>query len=158
MRHLMLHRSDSMRTRKKRTLAAVAAACVLMTGGSVVRPSKIGSNTVPLTRQEKTDPKTIKNPVPSDEKSIAEGRKVYARSCVGCHGPAGKGDGGIAVGGSTPADLTDAKWQRKTTDGEIFAVIRDGLSADMDSYKDRLTETQMWEVINYIRSLAPRER
>jgi mono/diheme cytochrome c family protein len=150
-----------MGTRQNRLLVAAAAACVLMAGtslarlGGLVTGSENAGGTIALARQDRTDPKAIKNPVPSDEQSIAEGRKVYARTCVGCHGPAGKGDGGMAVGGSTPADLTDAKWQRRTTDGEIFVVIRDGLSADMDGYKDRLTETQMWQVINYIRTLAP---
>ena len=100
--------------------------------------------------------KKLKNPIPSDAASIEEGRKIYVRSCASCHGPSGKGDGSMALGGSTPADLTDDKWDHGSTDGEIFVVIRDGLSADMEGYKDKLTEKQIWQLINYIRSIGPK--
>ena len=106
--------------------------------------------------QANAEARKLKNPVPSDAASIDEGRKVYLRNCASCHGPSGKGDGSMALGGSTPADLTDDKWDHGSTDGEIFLVIRDGISADMEGYKDRLTEKQIWHVINYIRSIGPK--
>jgi cbb3-type cytochrome c oxidase subunit III len=107
-------------------------------------------------RQGNAEAKKIKNPIPSDAASIEEGRKIYARNCASCHGPGGKGDGSMALGGSTPADLTDDKWDHGSSDGEIFVVIRDGVSADMEGYKDKLSEKQIWQVINYIRSLGPK--
>jgi len=106
--------------------------------------------------QAKDAAKRLKNPIPSDSASIEEGRKIYLRNCASCHGPSGKGDGSMALGGSTPADLTDEKWDHGSTDGEIFVVIRDGVSADMEGYKDKLTEKQIWQVINYIRSIGPK--
>jgi cbb3-type cytochrome c oxidase subunit III len=96
----------------------------------------------------------IKNPVTSDDQSIEAGRKLYQRHCSGCHGPRGKGDGGMALSGGTPSDLTDDTWDYGSTDGEIFVVIRDGVSSDMQSYKDKLTEKEIWQVINYVRSLG----
>jgi mono/diheme cytochrome c family protein len=96
----------------------------------------------------------IKNPVASTPESVAAGRRTYARLCVRCHGPAGKGDGGGAGAGGQPADLTDAIWDFGATDGEIFAVLRDGTSADMESYPERVSETEMWNLVNYIRSLS----
>ena len=101
--------------------------------------------------------KKLKNPIPRDAASVEEGRKIYSRTCAPCHGPSGKGDGGMALGGSTPADLTDDKWDHGSTDGEIFVVIRDGVSADMEGYKDKLTEKQIWQVINFIRSIGPKD-
>ena len=95
----------------------------------------------------------IANPVASTAESTATGRRTYARLCAGCHGPQGKGDGGQAVGGGQPADLTDDMWDFGSTDGEIFTVIRDGTSVDMEAYAERLTETQMWDVVNFIRTL-----
>ncbi|MFY9611085.1 MAG: cytochrome c [Blastocatellia bacterium] len=96
----------------------------------------------------------LKNPIPSDESSIAEGRKVYLRYCASCHGPSGKGDGSMALAGGTPSNLADETWDHGSSDGEIFVVIRDGTSSDMESYKDRLTEKQTWQLVNYIRSLS----
>jgi mono/diheme cytochrome c family protein len=100
----------------------------------------------------------IKNPVPSTPESIASGRRTYTRLCVRCHGPAGKGDGGGAGAGGQPADLTDAAWDFGASDGEIFTVIRDGTSADMESYAERISDEDMWHLINYIRSIGPAQR
>ncbi|HEU4388697.1 MAG TPA: c-type cytochrome [Blastocatellia bacterium] len=100
----------------------------------------------------------LKNPVPSDTQSIESGRSLYRRYCAGCHGPQGKGDGSMALSGGTPSDLTDEKWDYGSTDGEIFVVVRDGVSSDMQPYKERLKEKEIWEVVNYIRSLGPKPK
>ena len=128
------------------------AVALLMNGPAVVAGG-VGLQTP----QANLEAKKLKNPIPSDAASIEEGRKVYSRNCAPCHGPSGKGDGGMALGGSTPADLTDDKWDHGSTDGEIFVVIRDGVSADMEGYKDKLTEKQIWQVINFIRSIGPKD-
>jgi hypothetical protein len=58
-----------------------------------------------------------------------------------------------------PSDLTDAKWDRGSTDGEIFLVLRDGAAPEltMKGYKGRLSETDMWNVINFLRSVGPKK-
>src|SRR5258705_7786510 len=93
----------------------------------------------------------LKNPIAGDAASIEEGKRLYGRHCSSCHGPAGKGDGGMALSGGTPANLTDETWDHGSTDGEIFVVIRDGTSTDMESYKEKLTEKQIWHLVNFIR-------
>lgn len=104
------------------------------------------------------DAKAIVNPVTSDAQSIEAGKKLYQRHCAGCHGPQGKGDGSLALSGGTPSDFTDDKWDYGSSDGEIFVVIRDGVSSDMLAYKDKLTEKEIWHVVNFIRSLGPKPR
>jgi len=106
-------------------------------------------------QQNRAQAREMKNPVPSDAESIEAGKKSYQRFCASCHGPKGKGDGGLALSGGTPSDLTDETWDYGSTDGEIFVVIRDGVSSDMLAYKEKLNEKQIWQVINYIRSLGP---
>jgi cytochrome c oxidase cbb3-type subunit III len=96
----------------------------------------------------------IANPVQATPDSVAAGRRVYIRLCANCHGPSGKGDGNGAAGGAAPADLTDATWDYGASDGEIFSVIRDGTSADMGSYAERLSQQDIWNVVNYVRSLS----
>ena len=51
-------------------------------------------------------------------------------------------------------DFTDKEWIFGGSGGEVFTVIRDGTSADMDSYVERMSETDMWHLVNYIRSLS----
>lgn len=108
----------------------------------------------PPTPHRHPEAQKLKNPVPSNAESIEEGRKLYLRNCASCHGPSGKGDGSMALAGGTPANLTDETWDHGSSDGEIFVVIRDGTSSDMEPYKDRLTEKQIWQIVNFIRSLA----
>jgi len=98
----------------------------------------------------------LKNPEPQNTESVEAGKKLYQRHCAACHGPNGKGDGGMALSGGEPSDLTDDVWDHGSSDGEIFVVIRDGVSADMLAYKEKLTEKQIWQVVNYIRSIGPK--
>jgi mono/diheme cytochrome c family protein len=95
----------------------------------------------------------LQNPVAKTPESIAAGRKVYQRFCIRCHGPEGKGDGG-AAGAVPPSDLTDDSWDHGSSDGEIFTAIHDGTSPDMEGYAQRVSDTDTWNVVNYIRSLA----
>lgn len=98
----------------------------------------------------------VANPVPSTPASIAAGRKTYALLCSRCHGPAGKGDGGGAGAGGQPADFTDELWEFGSSDGEIFAAIAEGTSADMESYAERIPTPDIWHLVNYLQSLKPR--
>jgi mono/diheme cytochrome c family protein len=100
----------------------------------------------------------IANPVPPSEDAVAAGRRTYARLCVRCHGPEGKGDGGGAGAGGQPADFTDSTWDFGGSDGEIFAAIRDGTSADMEAYGERVTAMEIWQLVHYIRSFAAQKQ
>ena len=100
----------------------------------------------------------IKNPVPADATSIAAGKAVYEKNCASCHGDTGKGDGRMGEElNPKPPDLTDAEWKHGSTDGEIFKVIHDGSpKTGMKSYGRKLTEHEIWDVVNYIRSIGPK--
>jgi mono/diheme cytochrome c family protein len=98
----------------------------------------------------------IKNPVAATAESVAAGRRSYSRLCVRCHGPEGAGDGTAATGAVPPSDLTDTTWDYGSSDGEIFAVVHDGVSADMEGYAARMSDTDIWNVVNYVRTLSRR--
>lgn len=112
-------------------------------------------------RQGAGDPEAakIKNPVGSSPESIAAGKTTYITMCVTCHGADAKGGIVLSViedkGGNQPPDLTDAKWDHGSTDGEIFTVIKKGVGPDffMAPWDGRVTDTDIWNVINYLRSL-----
>ena len=89
--------------------------------------------------------------------SVANGGAVFAKQCASCHGAGGKGDGAVAAKlKSKPSDLTDAEWKHGPSDGEIFTLIRDGAkNAGMKAYRGVLTDPQMWDLVNYIRSIGP---
>jgi mono/diheme cytochrome c family protein len=106
------------------------------------------------------DPKLAarKNPVASNAASITAGRALYAKNCRHCHGLRGKGDGPLAPKDPKPSDLTDGKWDHGSSDGEIFALIWNGAPApksEMKPMKGTLTEKNVWEIVNYLRSIGP---
>lgn len=99
----------------------------------------------------------LKNPLKADARSIAAGQALFARHCAECHGDAGKGDGMMADDmDPKPPNLTDADWKHGSTDGEIFTVIRDGVKGrGMKAFGRRLTASQIWNTVNYLRSIGP---
>ena len=112
-------------------------------------------------QQRGGDPKAraVKNPVPSTPASIKAGLGVYNMNCRQCHGLRLKGDGPLAPKNPKPADLTDDKWDHGSSDGEIFAVIWNGAPAptsEMKPMKNALAERDVWNVVNFIRSMGPK--
>jgi mono/diheme cytochrome c family protein len=111
----------------------------------------------PTQNAPNTEPQKTTNPVASTPESIAAGRKLYEEHCSECHGDEGKGDGMMGEDLDTPpADLTDREWKHGDTDGEIFVVIRDGTKDGMKKFGKKLSATDMWQLVNYLRSIAPR--
>ena len=55
-----------------------------------------------------------------------------------------------------PSNLTDATWDRGSTDGEIYTVIQEGAGPDfkMKGLKGKIADQDAWHVVNYVRSLA----
>lgn len=97
---------------------------------------------------------TLKNPVAATPESVAAGRQVYQRSCATCHGTSGAGGPGNDLIPAAPS-LIDDQWDHGSTDGEIFDSIKNGVPPDfnMVPWKDRLKDEEIWNVVNYIRSL-----
>ena len=97
------------------------------------------------------------NPVPPAAKSIAAGAQLYQKYCKACHGEDATGDGPLAPKDVHPPNLRDAEWKYGSTDAEIFANISNGIGPkfDMKSMKSRMTATDIWNVINYLRSIGP---
>ena len=96
-----------------------------------------------------------KNPVAVSESSLAAGQKIYLKRCLACHGKAGNGDGPDAAElGIHPAKLSDPAIVAET-DGALFWKITVG-KKPMPNYGSRLSPTDRWNVINYLRTLAKR--
>ncbi len=102
--------------------------------------------------------KAMKNPVAATAASVTAGTALYQKNCQFCHGPKGLGDGTLAPKDTKPANLTDATWDRGSTDGEIFKVIADGAGPDfkMKGVKGRIADNDIWNIVNYLRSIGPK--
>lgn len=76
---------------------------------------------------------------------------LFKSRCAGCHGAAGAGDTGIGKGmhlhSFASPDVQDK------SDKELTAIITDGKGA-MPSYKDKLSDAPIKDLVGYIRKLA----
>ena len=99
----------------------------------------------------------LKNPVPVNATTLAEGKQLFTKNCASCHGPLGKGDGKAGAElKEPPADLSDETWAHGSTEAEIFTVIRDGVKGTpMRGFAGRMTSKELWTVLNYLRALGP---
>jgi mono/diheme cytochrome c family protein len=97
----------------------------------------------------------LKNPVAATPESLAAGKQVYQRYCASCHGTSAQGGSGSDISPPAP-DLTDKEWKHGSTDGEIFFVIKNGVPPElnMEPWGDRIKDPDIWNVVNYLRSLA----
>ncbi len=98
--------------------------------------------------------RNIQNPVPPTDDSITAGMMSYSTHCQSCHGERGDGKGERAEKLSiAPSDFTDEHAMGQMTDGELFWKISHG-RRPMPAFKDKLTEEERWQLVDYIRTLA----
>jgi mono/diheme cytochrome c family protein len=95
------------------------------------------------------------SPIPSSPASISAGRLVFAKNCRPCHGLKGEGDGVAAPPGSKPANLAAGKLKHGDTDAAIFKTIKEGVGPeyDMQAWDGKISDTDIWNTINFIRDL-----
>jgi mono/diheme cytochrome c family protein len=96
--------------------------------------------------------KTMKNPVAKGDASTKAGLAVFTKNCAACHGKTGLGDGVKARALKTfPGDFSKADFQG-LADGELFYKTKNGRD-EMPKYEGKLTDDDIWNVVNYLRTL-----
>jgi mono/diheme cytochrome c family protein len=98
----------------------------------------------------------LRNPIPRSAESIARGRLLFARNCAVCHGAEGRGDGVAAAAlPQRPEDLSRIAPPPIFPDGVVAYRIINGVKM-MPAFKSTLSENEIWDLLNFIRSLAKR--
>jgi len=130
-------------------LPAPVAALAIVTGSAAAHYT---------TAQGNADAARVTNPVAMSAESLAAGKQLYQRYCATCHGISAEGGSGSDISPPAP-DLTDTEWKHGSTDGEIFSVIKNGVPPDlsMEPWGDRIKDADIWNVVNYVRSLAKKK-
>ena len=85
-----------------------------------------------------------------------EGKALYEKHCANCHGTNGAGDGPdtqfLTV---KPANFHSVE-SRSKSDWDLMTIITFGaIFSPMHGWADRLTAEERWNVLRYIRLLAP---
>lgn len=136
------------RTGKNNLLLKVAVLFVIVAAGGAIFLYYTRDWSAPASA------KSLQNPVPSTDESIAMGRMIYVSRCQNCHGDKGDGKGPHADSLSiAPSDFADAHAMGLVTDGELFWKISHG-RRPMPTFQDKLSETERWQLVDFIRTFA----
>jgi putative heme-binding domain-containing protein len=80
-------------------------------------------------------------------RDVQAGQAHFDRHCSRCHGIGG-------TGGERGPDLTNG-FQRSSTDGGLFVVIRDGVpTTEMRGISRDQSDQTVWQIVAYLRSLT----
>lgn len=88
----------------------------------------------------------VKDPYTANAQGISEGQRLYEwMNCVGCH---------FHGGGGIGPPLMDDKWIYGSDPENVFATIVEGRPNGMPSYRGKVTENQVWQIVAYVRSMS----
>jgi mono/diheme cytochrome c family protein len=104
--------------------------------------------------------RTLRDPSPYAAGKVSRGAMLFQQNCAACHGVAGQGNGpGSQMLSSPPANLA---WLARTpmnrADGYMYWSIAEGgepFGSDMPVFKAKLSRTDIWALIAYIREGLP---
>jgi mono/diheme cytochrome c family protein len=159
-RAILEGRGKSMPAMKRKVTREEAGRLVALVrafrGGRVVIPDEDspGPSTkpeVPPPRVTQTDHSPLGD---SSEAARRAASTTFQRTCRGCHGPDGKGEGTRALMPEIP-DFSNRSWQGLRNRAELVASVLEGKGSHMPAFRDRLTEGQVQGVVDLIRGLGP---
>ncbi len=96
------------------------------------------------------------NPFPHGDAIEEEGKVLYERFCIYCHGAKGDGAGPLVESGkytATPTPYQKLFTENKLTDGHIYFVITYGKNM-MGSHASQLSPEERWKVVTYVERLG----
>ncbi|MCI2810787.1 c-type cytochrome [Eoetvoesiella caeni] len=126
--------------------------------GTVVyaRGARPGSSSGRLGAQEAErearDSAALTQPYPLNEQLLAHGRERFNIYCMPCHSAVGDGDGRIVQRGFPAPPSYHGDRLRGVPDRYIYTVISNGYGV-MASYADRLSPSERWAIVAYVRAL-----
>jgi mono/diheme cytochrome c family protein len=96
----------------------------------------------------------LTNPVPLDVDVLDQGKAIFTRECMVCHGDAGRGQGPYrAELQPGPPDFGDGGYG-DYTDADYFWRISEGVPwSAMPAWKLQYGEEDRWKVVHYIRTM-----
>jgi mono/diheme cytochrome c family protein len=94
----------------------------------------------------------MKNPTQANSENLGIGKSLFTKHCKSCHGSKGYGDGSKAdmLNGNL-GDFSSKEFQSQS-DGALFYKSYIGRK-DMPSFEKKMSEEDMWLIINFIRTL-----
>jgi mono/diheme cytochrome c family protein len=93
---------------------------------------------------------TGKPPAKPTAESKAKAKMLYTRDCALCHGDTGNGKNDMNF---TLDNWTNSSTLANKPDSDLFAIIRNGKGQMPAEDAGRASDTEVWNLISYIRAL-----
>jgi mono/diheme cytochrome c family protein len=85
----------------------------------------------------------------------ARGREIFEKKCALCHGKDADGRGRRRKGlSSEPPNFQSDEWRQSVSPRYLFQVVSEGKRGTSMPGWPTLTETQRWDVVAYVLSIA----
>lgn len=94
----------------------------------------------------------LKSPFEKTEMTTAQGKVIFEKMCMHCHGSQGGGDGSLIATGKFPPPPAYNGPLKTLPEGKMFHTITYGKGL-MGSHASQLSKTDRWKVIHYIQEL-----
>lgn len=90
------------------------------------------------------------NPDEKNAYAVSDGKQLYEQyNCAGCH---------FHGGGGIGPPLMDNKWIYGNDPSNVFSTIVEGRPNGMPSFRGKVPDYQVWELVAYVRSLSGQVR
>lgn len=104
----------------------------------------------------------LKNPIPYNETVAEEGKVLYNKFCVHCHGETGEGDGSVVKVLIEKRDnyaLKPPSYSKNLADlpeGKIFHSITYGKN-NMGAHASQITKEERWKIVYHVQKLQGKQ-
>jgi mono/diheme cytochrome c family protein len=137
-----------------RVVSALVLLCSAVSAQEEAKPATAAAPTAAADLKIPPEAAKAPNPIKPTPASLAQGKKMYGFDCALCHGKDGDGKGDLAADMNLKlADYRDPAALKDMTDGEMFYIIKNG-KGEMTGEGDRVKSDEIWNLVNYVRSLA----
>lgn len=99
----------------------------------------------------------LKNPLAFSEERLEEGKAIYGKFCVHCHGKKGEGNGTVPENSDYPNPPSYSGPLKDLPEGKIFHTLTYGKNL-MGSHASQINQEDRWKLVYYVQSLQDANR
>jgi mono/diheme cytochrome c family protein len=147
------HYGDSMAVAQRNTLSARKPV-----EGTIVfssDPSRVNFNmpyNLPATPEGYEQSAQLVTPLKESDLVVAQGKVLYEKFCVQCHGKTGQGDGKVVTIGNHPPPGAYDGALKDLPEGKMFHTLTYGKGM-MGEHASLLNKEERWKIIAYVKTL-----
>lgn len=95
----------------------------------------------------------LKNPIAYSEGVVKEGKVIYGKFCIHCHGEKGQGDGTVPTTSDyPPPPAYNGGALKDLPEGKMYHTLQYGKGM-MGSHASQISQEDRWKLVHYVQTL-----